>query len=58
MGMFYDHTCDAITAVFENLLIQRVMQIGSSWAAIVTLGISTIPFYYKFVEAHYLGSFT
>jgi hypothetical protein len=29
MGMLFDHGCDAITSVNFNIVVQRMMQVGS-----------------------------
>lgn len=55
MGMLFDHGCDAMTAVNFNLVIQRMMQNGGGTIAMLSMLISTLPFYALSFEEFYSG---
>ena len=31
MGMLFDHGLDAATSVIQNIMVQRMLQVGSGW---------------------------
>ena len=55
LGMLFDHGCDAMTAVLNNIMVQRILQMGSGAPALICMMVSTIPFYYLILEEFYLG---
>lgn len=55
MGMLFDHGCDAMTAVNFNIVIQRMMQTGGGTIAMLSMLISTLPFYALSFEEFYTG---
>ena len=55
MGMLFDHGLDATTAVLMNQVICRMLQVGNGLPAILTIQISTVPFYYLTMEEYYTG---
>ena len=55
MGMLFDHGCDAITSVNFNLICQRMLQAGTGMPAILSIFISTLPFYALIFEEFYTG---
>lgn len=55
MGMLFDHGCDAVTSFQFNMVIQRMLQVGSGPQALCNIFISTIPFYALSFEEFYTG---
>ena len=55
MGMLFDHGCDAITSVNFNLICQRMLQAGTGMPAMLSIFISTLPFYALIFEEFYTG---
>ena len=55
LGMLLDHGMDSVTAVIENFVIQRVLQIGNGYMNMIALLISTMPFYFAQLEQYYTG---
>lgn len=53
MGMIFDHQCDAIVAVINNLLLQRMFQLGNDEHSLFYMAICTLPFYFVLVEQYY-----
>jgi len=58
LGMLFDHGLDACTCVIINIMYQRCVQIGSGWRALLSMIMSSVPFYYVNLEAYYLGVMT
>ena len=55
LGMLLDHGMDSVTAVINNFLLQRVMQIGNNYFCLIGLLVSTMPFYFAMLEQYYTG---
>mmetsp|Transcript_13535 Transcript_13535/g.18538 ORF Transcript_13535/g.18538 Transcript_13535/m.18538 type:complete len:107 (-) Transcript_13535:731-1051(-) len=55
MGMLFDHGLDATTAILMNIVICRILQVGSGLPAILGIQISTVPFYCLTMEEYYIG---
>ena len=55
MGMLFDHGLDATTAILMNIVITRILQVGSGLPAILAIQISAVPFYYITMEEYYIG---
>ena len=50
VGMLFDHFCDAICAVLNIYIVEKMLQVGESEMNMFWIGISTLPFYYVLVE--------
>lgn len=55
MGMLLDHGMDAVTAVVNNFILQRVMQTGNGDRNMLGMLVSTMPFYYAMLQQYYTG---
>ena len=55
MGMLFDHGLDATTAIVMNVVLCRIIQVGSGLPAILAVQISTVPFYALTMEEYYIG---
>jgi len=55
MGMLFDHGLDATTAILMNVVLTRILNVGSGLPAILAIQISTVPFYYITMEEYYIG---
>jgi ethanolaminephosphotransferase len=55
LGMMFDHGLDACTAVIQNIMLQRVYQLGPHWSGMLCMTFTTVPFYYLTLETYYLG---
>jgi len=55
MGMLFDHGLDATTAIIMNVVLARIIQVGSGLPAILAIQISTVPFYAITMEEYYIG---
>ena len=55
MGMLFDHGLDATTAIVMNVVLCRMIQVGSGLPALFAIQISTVPFYALTMEEYYIG---
>jgi ethanolaminephosphotransferase len=55
LGMLLDHGLDSVTAVINNFILQRVMQMGNGPYNMWGLIVSTMPFYLAMLEQYYTG---
>ena len=55
MGMLFDHGLDATTAILMNIVVTRIIQVGTGLPAILAIQISLVPFYYLTMEEYYIG---
>lgn len=55
LGMLLDHGMDSVTAVINNFILQRVLQIDNCYMNLFGLLVSTMPFYFAVLEQYYTG---
>jgi ethanolaminephosphotransferase len=55
LGMLLDHGMDSVTAVINNFILQRVMNIGNCYLNLFAMLVSTMPFYFAVLEQYYTG---
>jgi ethanolaminephosphotransferase len=55
LGMLFDHGCDAIVAVINSTLLQRMFCAGENPYHLLTMMIAIFPFYFVTLEHHYTG---
>jgi ethanolaminephosphotransferase len=55
LGMLFDHGVDCFTALFNNLILQRILQVGNNPFSLLYLSVTMLPFYYGTLEQYYTG---
>lgn len=55
LGMLLDHGIDSVTAVINNLILQRVLISGNNIYGMMAMIVSTMPFYFAVIEQYYTG---
>lgn len=58
LGMLLDHGMDSVTAVINNFILQRVLQVGNCYYNLFCMLVSTMPFYFAMIEQYYTGMLT
>ncbi len=53
--MLLDHGIDSVTAVINNLILQRVLMVGNNIYGMMAMIVSTMPFYFAVLEQYYTG---
>lgn len=52
--MLLDHGLDSVTAVINNFILQKLLQMGNE-RSLFGLLLSTMPFYFAMLEQYYTG---
>ena len=55
LGMLFDHGCDAVVAVINSTLMQRIFCCGTNPYHLFAMMIAIFPFYFVTMEQHYTG---
>jgi len=55
LGMLFDHGIDCFTSLLNNLIFQRVLQVGNNMTSLTFMSVTMFPFYYATLEQYYTG---
>ena len=55
MGMLFDHGLDATTGILVNVILARMLNVGSGVPALLVIQVSTVSYYFLMLEEYYIG---